>query len=107
MGSLTYTCTDCTIGIGFSITLTLTLLLDLLIAYTWTWEFIGDFSRFARSKKAGTWGPFAGASLAQYWFFSVGALMTVAFLVTAPAGSVNFAAISDPSYKAIQLGFGL
>src|SRR3989454_9521555 len=33
--------------------------------------------------------------------------MTVAFLVTAPAGSVNFAAISDPSYKATQLGFGL
>ena len=82
-------------------------MLDLLIAYNWTWEFIGDFSRFARSKKAGTWGPFAGASLAQYWFFSVGALMTVAFLVNAPAGSVNFAAISDPSYKATQLGFGL
>ncbi len=33
--------------------------------------------------------------------------MTVAFLVSAPAGSVNFAAISDPSYKATQLGFGL
>src|SRR5437899_11483021 len=28
-------------------------------------------------------------------------------LVTAPAGSVNFAEISDPSYKATQLGFGL
>src|SRR5205807_442716 len=95
------------LGNGFTYTLTLPLLLDLLIAYNWTWEFIGDFSRFARSKRAGTWGPFAGASLAQYWFFSVGALMTVAFLVTASPGSVNFAAISDPSFKATQLGFGL
>src|SRR2546422_571543 len=104
---LSFTFTAGALGTGFTYTLTFPLLLDLLIAYNWTWEFIGDFSRFARSKKAGTWGPFAGASLAQYWFFSVGALMTVAFLVTAPAGSVNFAAISDPSYKATQLGFGL
>src|SRR6059036_957339 len=104
---LSFTFTAGALGTGFTYTLTFPLLLDLLIAYNWTWEFIGDFSRFARSKKAGTWGPFAGASLAQYWFFSVGALMTVAFLVTAPPGSVNFAAISDPSYKATQLGFGL
>src|SRR3989442_5040405 len=104
---LSFTFTAGALGTGFTYTLTFPLLLDLLIAYNWTWEFIGDFSRFARSKKAGTWGPFAGASLAQYWFFSVGALMTVAFLVTAPAGSVNFAAISDPSYNASQLGFGL
>src|SRR2546428_11944973 len=33
--------------------------------------------------------------------------MPVAFLVSAPAGSLNFAAISDPSYKETQLGFGL
>src|SRR3989442_1630975 len=33
--------------------------------------------------------------------------MTVAFLVTAPPGAVNFAAISDPSYKATLLGFGV
>src|SRR6266705_1861388 len=104
---LSFTFTAGALGSGFTYTLTLPLLLDLLIAYNWTWEFIGDFSRFARSKRAGTWGPFAGASLAQYWFFSVGALMTVAFLVTDSPGSVNFAAISDPSYKATQLGFGL
>src|SRR5438309_1771311 len=104
---LSFTFTAGALGNGFTYTLTLPLLLDLLIAYNWTWEFIGDFSRFARSKRAGTWGPFAGASLAQYWFFSVGALMTVAFLVTASPGSVNFAAISDPSFKATQLGFGL
>jgi len=104
---LSFTFTAGALGTGFTYTLTFPLLLDLLIAYNWTWEFIGDFSRFARSKKAGTWGPFAGASLAQYWFFSVGALMTVAFLVTTPTAGVNFAAISDPSYKATQLGFGV
>ncbi len=104
---LSFTFSAGALGTGFTYTLTFPLLLDLLIAYNWTWEFIGDFSRFARSKRAGTWGPFAGASLAQYWFFSIGALMTVAFLVTAPPGSVNFAAISDPSFKATQLGFGL
>ncbi len=104
---LSFTFTAGALGTGFTYTLTFPLLLDLLIAYNWTWEFIGDFSRFARSKKAGTWGPFAGASLAQYWFFSVGALMTVAFLVTIPTAGVNFAAISDPSYKATQLGFGV
>ncbi len=92
---------------GFTYTLTIPLLVDLLIAYNWTWEFIGDFSRFARTKRAGMWGPFAGASLAQYWFFTIGALMTVAFLSTAPAGPVNFGAVSDPSYKATLLGFGL
>ena len=105
---LSFTISGGALGGGFTYVLTVPLLVDLLIAYNWTWEFIGDFSRFARTKRAGTWGPFAGASLAQYWFFSVGALMTVAFLATAPPGSpVNFAAISDPSYKATQLGFGV
>lgn len=104
---LSFTLSGGTIGAGFTYTLTLPLLVDLLIAYNWTWEFIGDFSRFARTRKAGTWGPFAGASLAQYWFFMVGALMTVAFLSTAPAGPINFGAISDPSFKATQLGFGV
>src|SRR3989339_72489 len=61
-----------TFGSGvFSITYTITfaLLIDLLIAYNWTWEFIGDFSRFAKDKKAGTWGPSWGANIAQYWWF--------------------------------------
>src|SRR5947208_13566418 len=65
---LSFTFTAGALGHWLTFTLTLPLLLDLLIAYNWTWEFIGDFSRFARSKKAGTWGPFAGASLAEYWF---------------------------------------
>ncbi len=102
---LSFTLTEGLIGTGFTYTLTIPLLVDLLIAYNWTWEFIGDFSRFARSKKAGMWGPFAGASLAQYWFFSVGALMTVAALSAGAAP--NFAAISDPSANATRLGFGV
>ncbi len=91
--------------IHFTYTLTFALLVDLLIAYNWTWEFIGDFSRFAKTKRAGTWGPFAGASLAQYWFFMVGALLTVSVL--AAGGPPNFAGDSDPSATATLLGFGL
>ena len=93
------------LGVGFTYTLTLPLLVDLLIAYNWTWEFIGDFSRFAKTKRAGTWGPFAGASLAQYWFFSVGALLTVAAITKGTF--INFAASSDPSSNATLLGFGV
>jgi len=104
-GPLSFAFTAGTIGSGFTYTLTFPVLLDLLIAYNWTWEFIGDFSRFARSKKAGTWGPFAGASLAQYWFFSVGALMTVAAFTS--GNFISFAASSDPSSSATRLGFGL
>ncbi len=102
---LSFAFTAGAIGTSFTYTLTFPLLLDLLIAYNWTWEFIGDFSRFARSKKAGTWGPFAGASLAQYWFFTVGALMTVSALSAGKAPI--FAAISDPSSNATRLGFGV
>lgn len=106
---LSYTISGGVLGGGFTYTLTFALLFDLLVAYNWTWEFIGDFSRFARSKSAGTWGPFAGASLAQYWFFTVGALLTVSVLSAtyAPGDPVNFAGISDPSYNATQLGFGV
>ena len=108
---LSFTIRGGVLGGGFAYTLTFALLIDLLIAYNWTWEFIGDFSRFARSKSAGTWGPFGGACLAQYWFFTVGALMSVFVLASlpplVPGQSVNFAAISDPSFNATQLGFGL
>jgi NCS1 family nucleobase:cation symporter-1 len=83
--------------------ITLALLIDLLIAYNWTWEFIGDFSRFARTKRAGTWGPFAGASVAQYWWFMVGAL-GVAFL-TLTTGQYAPQA-SDPSSISARLGYG-
>jgi hypothetical protein len=64
----------------------LALLIDLLVAYNWTWQFIGDFSRFAKTPAAGTWGPFLGANLAQYWWFSVGAFGVVYLAVTNQRG---------------------
>lgn len=89
----------------FSITYTLTfaLLLDLLIAYNWTWEFIGDFSRFAKTEKIGTWGPFVGANMAQYWWFTVGAMGVVALAMT--TGKYT-PVTADPSSTTAQLGFG-
>jgi len=91
-----------TIG-PFTYTITIALLVDLLIAYNWTWEFIGDFSRFARTPVAGTAGPFVGANLAQTWWFTVGALGVV-FLATTTGGFTPEAA--DPSSLTTSLGLG-
>jgi purine-cytosine permease-like protein len=87
----------------FTYAITLALLIDLLVAYNWTWEFIGDFSRFARSPAAGAVGPFIGANLAQTWWFFVGAV-GVAFLAV-QTGQFN-PQLSDPSSVATRLGFG-
>jgi NCS1 family nucleobase:cation symporter-1 len=87
----------------FAYTITIALLVDLLIAYNWTWEFIGDFSRFARTPVAGTAGPFVGANVAQTWWFSVGALGVV-FLATTTGGFTPEAA--DPSSLTTSLGLG-
>ncbi len=95
-------------GIGFSIgdfhyTITVALLVDLLIAYNWTWEFIGDFSRFARSKTAGSAGPFVGANVAQTWWFLVGSILAVWWAVKNPFDAVT----GDPSLATASLGLGL
>jgi len=93
-----------TTSIGpFGYTITFALLVDLLIAYNWTWEFIGDFSRFAKSPAAGTAGPFLGANVAQTWWFAVGALGVV-FLATTSGGFAPEAA--DPSSLTTSLGLG-
>ena len=93
-----------TTSIGpFTYTITIALLVDLLIAYNLTWEFIGDFSRFARSAAAGTAGPFAGANAAQTWWFTVGALGVV-YLATTTGGFRPEAA--DPSSLTVSLGLG-
>lgn len=91
-----------TIG-PFVYPLTFTVLVDLLIAYNWTWEFIGDFSRFAKTKRAGVWGPFMGANLAQYWWFLVGAFSVIAIAIA--TGTYN-PLLADPSSTAIALGVG-
>jgi purine-cytosine permease-like protein len=87
----------------FAYTITFALLVDLLIAYNWTWEFIGDFSRFARTPAAGTAGPYVGANLAQTWWFTIGALGVV-FLATTTGGFTPEA--SDPSSLTTSLGLG-
>jgi len=87
----------------FSYAITVALLVDLLVAYNWTWEFIGDFSRFARTPRAGSAGPWIGANLAQTWWFFVGALGVVFLAVQ--TGQFN-PALSDPSSVATRLGFG-
>jgi len=87
----------------FNYKITLPLLIDLLIAYNWTWEFIGDFSRFAKNKNAGMWGPFLGANLAQYWWFLVGSFAVVFLYVT--THSYN-PLVADPSSTSIALGLG-
>ena len=87
----------------YTFPITLTLLIDLLISYNWTWEFIGDFSRFAKTKKGGTWAPFWGATLVQYWWFLVGALAVV--FLTIETG--NFDPLSAaPSATSVTLGLG-
>lgn len=85
-------------------TITFPLLLDLLIAYNWTWEFIGDFSRFSKTTKAGTWGPFIGATVGQIWWFLVGALGVVYLAVS--TGSFS-PLLADPSATTVKLGFGM
>ena len=88
---------------NFTYPITFALLVDFLIAYNWTWEFIGDFSRFARTRKAGTWGPFIGANLAQFWWFMVGAIAVVYLAMTTGAYTPLTA---DPSSTAVSLGLG-
>lgn len=90
-------------SLQFIFPITFALLFDLMVAFNWTWEFIGDFSRFAKTKKAGTWGPFIGALVAQIWWFSVGAF-AVAYLAL-ETGKYN-PLLADPSSATVSLGLG-
>src|SRR5438094_42786 len=94
---LSFTFTAGALGNGFTYTLTLPLLLDLLIAYNWTWEFIGDFSRFARSKRAGTWGPFAGASRSRSSRCSRRTLCSPTFFSSTSSGRLSCLCGPSPS----------
>jgi purine-cytosine permease-like protein len=54
---------------------TFPMILELFIAYNLTWlPLIGDYSRYARTKRAGGYSPVVGLCAAQYWFYSIGAL---------------------------------
>jgi purine-cytosine permease-like protein len=87
----------------FTYRLTFVLLADLLIAYNWTWEFIGDFSRFSKTKNIGIWGPFLGAMASQIWWFLVGALAVIYLSITTGQYSPL---IADPSSTTVTLGLG-
>jgi purine-cytosine permease-like protein len=87
----------------FTYAITFALLFDLVVAYNWTWEFIGDFSRFARTPPAGTAGPWIGANVAQTWWFFTGALGVVFLAVQ--TGQFD-PSRSDPNSVATGLGFG-
>lgn len=87
----------------FIFPMTFALLFDIMVSYNWTWEFIGDFSRFAKTKNAGTWGPFIGGFVAQVWWFTVGAL-AVAYLAIATGKYTPL--LADPSSTTVSLGLG-
>lgn len=87
----------------FVFPITFALLFDLMVAYNWTWEFIGDFSRFAKTKSAATWGPFIGATIVQIWWFTVGAL-AVAYLALTTGNYMPL--LADPSSTTVSLGLG-
>lgn len=87
----------------FTAPITFALLFDLTVAYNWTWEFIGDFSRFAKTKAAGTWAPLIGAFVSQVWWFAVGAL-AVSYLALTSVGYNPL--LADPSSTTVALGLG-
>jgi len=87
----------------FVFPITFALLFDLMVSYNWTWEFIGDFSRFAKTKSAGALAPLIGAFIAQVWWFTVGAL-AVAYLALSTVGYNPL--LADPSSTTVALGLG-
>lgn len=90
-------------GLGFTFPISIAVLIDLMVAYNWTWEFIGDFSRFSKTKKAGTWGPFIGTAVSQIWWFLVGAFAVVYLAVMTNKYSP---VLADPSSATVSLGLG-
>ncbi len=78
-------------------------MLDTMFGFNWSWTQIGDFSRFAKTRKASTLGPWAGINLGQGWFFFIGAIGVIA--VALETGEFN-PDMSDPSSVMAELGLG-
>jgi len=78
-------------------------MIDSMFGFNWSWTQIGDFSRFAKTKKASSAGPWIGINLGQGWFFFIGAIGVIA--VAIKTGQFN-PDMSDPSSIMSQLGLG-
>lgn len=78
-------------------------MIDAMFGFNWSWTQIGDFSRFAKNKRASSLGPWIGINLGQGWFFFIGAIGVIA--VAIETGEFN-PDMSDPSSIMAQLGLG-
>jgi NCS1 nucleoside transporter family len=79
------------------------ILIDILIGFCWSWTHIGDFGRFAKTKKAAVLAPWFGVNIGQGWFFVIGAIGVIG--VALQTGSIDLLA-SDPSTIMSELGLG-
>ena len=78
-------------------------MIDTMFGFNWSWTQVGDFSRFAKTKRASSLGPWIGLNLGQGWFFFIGAVGVVA--VAIQTGEFN-PDMSDPSSVMAELGLG-
>lgn len=78
--------------------------LDIIIAFMFGWVFSScEFTRYAKTRAASTWGPAIGLTIAAWWFVLVGSLGTVAVAMSSGVFDPN---MSDPSSVAAGLGLG-
>lgn len=82
---------------------TLGILIDILIGFCWSWTHIGDFGRFAKTKKTAAVAPWIGVNIGQGWFFVIGAIGVIG--VAIQTGAIDLLA-SDPSTIMSELGLG-
>jgi NCS1 family nucleobase:cation symporter-1 len=63
--------------------------LDLVIAMpiSW-WPLISDYNRFAKTEKGAFVGTIAGYTLANSWFYALGALLSLAFIGQTPLSAI-------------------
>jgi NCS1 family nucleobase:cation symporter-1 len=70
-------------------TSTYPMVLELFVAYNLTWlPLIGDYSRYAKTSRAGAWMPIVGLCAAQFWFYVLGALSMGVLGTWDPSGFV-------------------
>lgn len=77
--------------------LPLTLALDFVIAMpiSW-WPLVSDYNRFSKSEKSAFTGTLSGYSFANFWFYSLGALLTLAYGtgIVESIASITFGALA-------------